>query len=231
MKFKSALVTQASGSVGGFTAAHNAGGLYLRARSIPVNPNSPAQQESRVALATLVTYWTSTLTPAQRAAWELYASNVPVTDKLGDPRNISGLSMFVRCNQPRVRTGEAIVDDAPSVFTEANLMPIGIGTITPGAAGVATVQVTFDNTDDWANDDDGALILQLGLPQSAGINFFAGPFRWVANQSGSGIMAPTSPVTLTSPFPIAAGNRIFVRGRASNADGRLSAVQIVDDVA
>ena len=231
MKFKSALVTQASGSVGGFTAAHNAGGLYLRARSIPVNVNSIAQQESRNALSALVTRWTGVLTPAQRAAWELYASNVPVTDALGDPRNISGLAMFVRCNQPRLRSGEAIVDDGPSIFTEANLTPIGIGTITPGAAGVATVQVTFTNTDDWANADDGALILQLGLPQSAGVNFFAGPFRWVANQSGSGIMAPSSPVTLTSPFPIATGNRVFVRGRASNDDGRLSAPQIVSDVA
>ena len=45
MLFKSAAFTQASGSVGGLTFAHNRGGMYTRARSIPVNPKT--QQTGR----------------------------------------------------------------------------------------------------------------------------------------------------------------------------------------
>ncbi|KKM06452.1 hypothetical protein LCGC14_1743870, partial [marine sediment metagenome] len=43
MLFKSGLITQGSGSIGGLTASHNRGGMYFRARTIPTNPATSFQ--------------------------------------------------------------------------------------------------------------------------------------------------------------------------------------------
>ena len=90
MKIKSAIITQASGSVGGFTAAHNQGGLYLRARSIPVNPQTPAQNLVRSFFGGLATRWRQTLTEQQREFWTIYGTTVEYTNPLGDLIRLSG---------------------------------------------------------------------------------------------------------------------------------------------
>jgi len=231
VKFKSALVTQVSGSIGGFTAAHNSGGMYLRGRAVPTNPNTAAQQAARTALAACVAAWNTTLNDDQRAAWAVYSSNVPLVDALGDAREVSGLAMFVRCNQPRIVAGLDLVDDGPTVMQEGELSPVSIDDITIGGLGTAAVDVAFDGDDAWAAETGGALLIQVGVPQSPGVNFFAGPFRFADSVDGVDEMAPTSPQTVDSPFPIGDGNRVFIRARATRADGRLSPVQIVSAIA
>lgn len=230
MKFKSQVYTAVSGSIGGITYAHNAGGMYARGRGTPVNPNSTAQQAARNAVSSLVVRWTATVTQAQRDAWAMYAANVSVLDPFGDPRLISPLAMYIRCNAPRVRAGLAPVDAGPTTFTNAALSVISIDSITTGSVGTAEVDVAFNNADAWAGAVGGALLVQVGIPQSAGVNFFAGPFRLGGIVAGAAV-PPTSPVSIASPFPIAAGQRLYIRARASAADGRLSAAQIANDVA
>jgi len=46
MKFKSPILSQASGSIAGITFSHNRGGMYVRARAVPTNPGSPQQHRS-----------------------------------------------------------------------------------------------------------------------------------------------------------------------------------------
>lgn len=227
MLFKSGIVTQASGSIGGLTASHNSGGMYFRARAIPTDPNTVAQQAIRTALANAADRWVNVLTTAQRTAWATYASNVPLLSPLGDPREVSGMAQYVRSNVPRIRAGAALVDDGPTIFTEAELTAV---TLTATALGAA-LDVGFDVNDAWVGEDDAHLIVQVGTPQNPTINFFKQPFRFAGTVDGDSGTPPTSPATITSPIPFAAGQRIFIRARVSRADGRLSPAQIVfDDV-
>lgn len=230
MKFLPLLGTDLSGSLAGITASHNKGGPYFRNRSIPINPSSPRQLIARIALAGLVAAWTVDLTPEQRVSWETYASNVPVIDVLGQSRNLSGQQWYIKCNSMRVSSGDLRVDDAPIIFGRATLQPVSIGTITTGEAGVATIEINYEDTDEWAIAAGGHLYVQIGQPQNPSVNFFKAPFRFAGKEDGA-LLPPTSPVTITSPFEIALTQKIFCRVRSTNDDVRCSAPQIVSAIA
>ncbi|KKL82473.1 hypothetical protein LCGC14_1984380, partial [marine sediment metagenome] len=170
MLFKSQIFTQVSGSVGGLTFARNRAGMYTRARTVPVDPQTAQQIAVRANMATLVVRWGTTLTDAQRAVWETYAANTPVLDKFGDSVNITGQQMFLRSNLSRLQSPLLVVDDGPIVFNLGTFSPVAIVTTTP-----IIVTVTFDNTDAWANEDDGTVRLAI-RPQNPGKNYFTGPY-------------------------------------------------------
>lgn len=218
MKIISPLVSSMSGSVAGLTGSRNRGGLYFRARAVPTNPQSAFQTAVRNAVTTIVGRWNSVLTQAQRDAWDVYALNVTVTDTLGQSRNLSGQQHFVRSNVPRIQTGFAVVDDAPTVFDLGDYTLPSIGA---GALG-QEIELTFDNSDAWANEDDAAMLLYASREQNPGIGFFKGPYRFADSVDGDATTPPTSPATITPPFPITADNRIFAQVRVIRADGRLS---------
>lgn len=222
MKFKSALITQASGSIGGFTAGSNKGGLYLRARSIPTNPNSPAQQASRDSMKILVDAWTTILTAAQRDSWRTYAQNVPVVDVFGDSKLLTGQQMYIRSNSARLTAGALRVDAAPTTFNLGSFTDVSF---TISAAIPNQVDVTFTNTDSWATAVGGHLILGISKGQNASRDFFKAPFRTMDRINGDPV-APTPPAILTSPFVYAEGQKVFVVARASQVDARLSTQQI-----
>lgn len=223
MKFKSNLLSQASGSAGGTTFAHNQGGLYFRNRSVPVNPNSPAQQAVRTALKQLSTRWQNALTSAQRAAWATYAKNVPLTNTLGDTRPINALSMYVRCNSPLLYAAGAgaVIDDGPTTFALATFSAPTI------AVASGDIELHFNNTDDWATATGGRMYVYASVQQSPTINFFKGPFLYKQSILGNTTTPPTSPVQIGVEADYASGNRIFYRFRVSDADARLSSDMIL----
>lgn len=218
MKFKSALVTSVSGSIGGMTGSHNKGGMYFRARAIPTNPASTYQVAVRNALAQLVVRWGEILTQTQRDQWNVYAFNTPVTNALGDSVQRSGQQMYLRGNIVRLQNGLALADDGPAEYN--------LGSFTSPSFAIDTanneVDVTFENTDEWANEDDAAMIVAASRPQSVGTSFFKGPYRIAGQIDGDGTTPPTSPAAIALPFPVVAGDRVFLRAVVSRADGRLS---------
>ena len=218
MKYRPMIGDAMSGSVGGVTASHNRGGTYFRQRATPVNPGSTFQDLVRQIFAQLASLWNETLTEAQRQSWDDYALNVPLADKLGDPRNVGGLGMYIRSNGPRIQTGLPRVDTGPSIF---NLGPFTAPTIASVTA-PAALSLEFEATDEWANEDDAALILYAGRGQSASINYFKGPYRFADNVPGNGTIPPTSPAAIVLPFALQAGQKAFIKYSVSRADGRLS---------
>jgi hypothetical protein len=218
MKIKSALVTQVSGSIGGMTGSRNRGGLYLRSRAIPTDPATPAQVSARNIFGVVSAAWSSVLTAAQREAWSLYASNVPVTDRLGDSILLSGQQWYVAANSLRLRAGIGIVNDGPTTFSRPSFTePTGLSIDDNGDIGFA-----FTNTDEWATETGGALIVFAGKPVGAGINFFKGPFRFADSVDGDDTTPPTSPADLDSPFACTVGQKVWIRVVAVLADGRFS---------
>ncbi len=97
------------------TLSRNRGGNYLRARAIPVNPNTQRQGDARANLAQAVGAWTNTLNSGQRDGWNSYATSTPVVDVLGDQLILSGQQMFVKCMLPRLVAGLALIPAAPII--------------------------------------------------------------------------------------------------------------------
>ena len=221
MLIKSALATQMSGSIGGLTAGHNKGGMYLRGRGMMTNQNTGRQIAVRNAVTSLVQRWGVTLTDAQRGVWDTYAANVLLTNALGDPLQVSGQNMYVRSNVPRIQASIPILDDGPGLFNLGDTGEIGPVVIQDDAGFDAAVT----GAPDWAGDDEGSLLLYMGLPQNAGRNFFRGPWRFVqyfAGNSTTPVEVITIPDVATMPYPVEAGQKVWFYVRASNQDGRLS---------
>lgn len=217
MKFKSALVTQVSGSIGGMTGSHNSSGLYFRGRSIPVNPQSAAQTLVRNALAALAPRWSNTLTSTQRAQWNDYAAVVKYTNALGSEVFLSGINWYIATNTLRVQQlGTSAIgsfDTAPPLLSRATLSTPLITSVT---ATTGITIVTFTNTDLWASALTGALMMWGSRPVAPGVNFFKGPFRYVGRVAGA-TTPPTSPQNMAAwPFPLTAGQKLFGYFRAVN---------------
>ena len=200
--------------------------MYTRARAIPTNPNTANQQSVRSAMAVLTSAWSNVLTAPQRTAWALYASNVPLINRIGDPINVTGLNMYVRSNVPRIRAGLTRVDPGPTNFTLADLSPVVLTAAVLGNS----LSIAYDDTAAWASEDDAALIIQEGLPQQATIVFYKSPFNFLATEDGSVGVPATTPAVNSATNVLTAGQNMFCRVSLSRADGRLSEAQIVSDI-
>ena len=222
MLFKSGLLTQASGSIGGLTFSRNRGGMYIRARAIPTNPNTPAQASIRAIMGSLVNRWINTLGPFQRAGWAIYAANVPLTGPLGDPITVSGLNMYIRSNVPRLQLVTPVVDTAPSIFDTGTLSEVSI---TDLSEAVQQFSVNFTEADLW-NVASGHLVLQQSRPVNPTINFFKGPYRFAGSVNGVDTTPSVKPVV----FSFVEGQQVFFRVRATYPDGRLTQSQFIGPV-
>lgn len=218
MKFKSQVYTQASGSIGGITYSHNAGGMYTRARAIPTNPNTPRQVSARAAMNSVVQAWNSVLTAAQRTGWANYAQNTPVTNALGDQILLSGQQQYIRTNAYRVRAFLPRVDTAPVIFNTGE----PVTSIISGIFVDPTLTLTGGMS--TAASDDGDTLVQLGFSLNAGQTFYKGPYQFGAATALAAAAVLVTPTVDTTDVtvPIVIGNRITFRIRNAYDDGRLS---------
>lgn len=220
--FKSNTMTQASGSVGGTTYTRTKGGMTMRARSVPTNPNTGKQQTVRSNLTQLVTRWTETLTAAQRTGWNTYASNVTVVNKLGDSTTNTGQNWYVAMNTPRVQAALSIIDAAPAVFDRGTFSDPA--TFAWSVASGLTITLTAG--DAWAAAAGNYMLVYMGIPKNASVNYFKGPYRFLTSKQGNA----TPPTTITATaaavaaagFPIVLGQAIFCSLAVTRSDGRLS---------
>jgi len=223
MKFKSQLITQASGSIGGATFARNRGGLYVRARSVPVNPNTSFQSEVRGNFSNAVGRWNDALSQAQRDGWNLYAEQVPLSDSLGDPRNVGGLPMYVRSNTFRLLLGLPLVDNPPTAFS----LPFA-----GGFSALPTIDTQADPQvweaevpgagNEWLAEVGAAMGVFVSRPQNPGVSFYKGPFRFIGAVLGSATPPDPAEPSFNVPFDFQPGQVFFTRYRVTRADGRLS---------
>jgi len=136
--------------------------------------------------------------------------------------------MYIRNNTARVQAGLTRVDAGPVVQGAPSLTP---PTVVP-VSGFATLSIQFDNTDSWANETGGALIMFSSQQKGPSINFHNGPFRIAVTVAGDPTTPPTSPANVVDPFPetLLANNVIFSRAIAVSADGRVSTTIKARDV-
>jgi hypothetical protein len=218
MKFKSAVYSQASGSIGGQTFSHNKGGMYVRSRGLVKQTNTPAQQAVKSALSSLTSAWNDTLEAPDRASWTTYAKNTPMLNTLGDSRQVSGLNMFLRYNVPNLQTGGALLTTGPSINNLGAFTPPRFDVMVGPSANVAG-KITM--TDEWMSVPGSRLLMFVSRPQNATITYFKGPFQFAKAIPASAV---TSSFTFTNPFGVnyASGSQAFVRTEVAYGDGRLT---------
>ncbi|HUW47115.1 MAG TPA: hypothetical protein VMW50_15165 [Dehalococcoidia bacterium] len=219
VKYGSGIV-QMSGSIAGDVHARNRFGNYIRPRTKPVNPKSSRQTGIRTILMFLAEQWReSPMTPTIREAWETYAASVSWNNRLGEQVTLTGFNMFIMCNAARITAGGSLITAAPTVLG----LPPGDPTFAvSGSASTQELSVVFDPLFDWNIIDDGLMSVYMGRPQSASRNFFGGPYRFADAIEGDTASPPTSPQTMTAPFTLVEGQKIWCRARIQEADARVS---------
>lgn len=212
-------IVQMSGSIAGTTFARNRYGNYARARTKPTNPSSDRQIKMRSILSTLTTRWSQTLSAAQRTAWNLYATSVAMTNKLGETVYLSGFNHYIRSNSPVGDIGNTYIDDGPTLFE----LPSTDGSfaVTVSEA-TQTFGITFDDGADWCSEDNAGIYILQGLPQNAQRNFFKGPWRGRTAKMGAAGVPITSPQEFQAIVAVAEDQKVWLQARIMRADGRLS---------
>ena len=206
----SALVAEARGKIGGNVFSRNRYGMYVRRFAAPVQPNTPFQEAQRSNFTAATQYWSKTLTASQRAAWEDYAAGTPLKDRLGESIQLSGNAMFCRHAAVWLRLGSAVVTTAPTTPGEA-----GMPTVTLTGSVADKIKVTAYTPSGGATDQ--MVMLMCAAPQTQARNFFKGPFTW----GGSWALNTATPITLSSPDPVAVGQRYFLQFRVFMANGKV----------
>lgn len=210
---KSATMTSASGSVGGVTYSHGKGGMYMRARRVPVNPNTPAQQESRNAFASAAATWRS-ISEAQRVAWAAYAAATPITNALGDTIHLSGFGQFVASTAFGL-----LCDESPTSYEDAPLIAgrsaIGNLTVVLDASASTIVVSAIDGS-------PAHVAVFIGDPQSEGVTFFKGPYQLRGQDNPTAGTLTIATASGRNGLPFVAGQILPVRVRGIGSDGRLT---------
>lgn len=163
MKILSALATAVSGSIGGITGSHNRGGMYLRSRVIPVNPQTVDQLAARNRLATQSSGW-GALTDIQRASWVDFAAQNPVADKLRQSQILSGQQTYVKINTRLEQATDPILSVAPIGTAPASMTDVNA----TFDIGVGTTELTFAPNPLGADD---RMWLLAAVTNSPGIEF------------------------------------------------------------
>lgn len=209
----------ASGAAGSLVASRAKTTQYLRARVTPVNPRTSFQQVVRDAVKTLTNRWISTVDPADRIDWNVYAANVSRQNRIGDSIHISGISWYIANNVPRVQAG------LPPIDTFGGTADFSLGNPT-------FVNATFeaDGTNGTFNFGDTVLPIESST-LSAFILYASKPFNpgraapITGNQLCAVIPANTSEAIHTFTLPwstISSSNQMNLIVRLSREDGRLS---------
>lgn len=212
--------SQRSGSLGGTVYSRNRFGPYVRARSVPVQPQSAAQVAIRAAMADMSERWENTLTQAQRDQWDWYGENTEWYGPLGEPHKLTGKMHYIRSNVPRSVFGLSVIDAGPILSG----IPAG-DTQFAVTASEATqlLSISFRVTSPWVPKDNAGLLCFLGRPKNPSVKFFNGPWRFCKLIEGDSGTPPTSPVaSVPSPWPLGEAQHIWGYSRVSREDGRLS---------
>lgn len=220
---KSTILSVISGSVNGTTFSRNYTGAYARNRTVPVNQNTTAQQNARAYLAAATIEW-GLLTEAQREAWRVYAAATPVVNRVGDTVYLKGSNHYVAAAAFRLTVGSTLAAAATAPTT-------------PGVAPALVFDPTTTSLVAATDDIDAGftapatapqfLLLSVGLPISAGRQFYNGPWNSVV----ADLVAPGWPQAFgTSPINLVAGVRYAIRARYITSTNKLSPAAIAPSV-
>ena len=207
-----AIVSEVSGKIAATVYSRNKGGAVIRNRRTPINRRSVAQSTRRQGLSSFASAWRG-LTAAQRAAWNAAGPSFPYQNKLGQTKQLSGISLYVQFNQNLALIGASSISSPPASFAFASF------TTTLTAASTPALSLAFTPTP-MPTDNNLAVYATANLsPGVAAPNKSA--FRFISTIAD----ADTSPADILTDYqavfgdPVA-GQKIFVEVRPVAATGQ-----------
>lgn len=229
MKIKGALISQMSGKLGGVVASTVKGGMQvLRRRPVGSKVASALQATMRAALSALSGAWASTLTDAQRSAWNAYAAAVTKTNGFGDQIHVSGANWFCGNNSVRLQANTelglslAVSNDVPLELNVGDGYYGGYWGVTVNSAtGIGTLTMDSNYMPCGADAGD-TLLLFASKPYSAGRASPIGGNQLVASLPGNGTLTLRSFTLTGGMVPGGSLTQQTYTLRQSRADGRLS---------
>lgn len=205
----SPILGEARGKIGGLVFSRNKGGPYFRRHAVPTNPNSTRQQTTRNWLAEFSEKFAASLEPAERTAWNDYATMHDWLNSLGQSIKLTGLAWYVMVNS-RLRDASGTLIDLPGdlsmpdPFTTVELAMTGASagtlTFTPVLAGTDFVQL-------WG-------LGPLGVAQNPN-------FRQM-RLIGYSPVGQASPWAFTIPWVLVAGQYLKIFAGVMSARGMVS---------
>ena len=112
-KVKNPLFSQeARGGIGGLVYNTWRGINYVKTNTSPTGQGTELRLAAQAKLSQISKEW-ALLEDAERAGWNQYAIDHPVTDWTGSPKRLTGMNWYVRCNVELARLGSPSVDTAP----------------------------------------------------------------------------------------------------------------------
>lgn len=210
MKIKwGALVVDGRGKIGGQVASKNRAGAYMRTKVTPVNPQSAAQLAVRNRFTVYSQGWSS-LTQAQRDAWNAAVSDFARTDIFGDLKNPTGFNLYQRLNNNLVTCGVAAISAPPLPASVGEVVAESMAT----AEGADTMVVTLAD----AVPANTYVKVFACAPQSPGKSFVKSEYRLIEIIAPGAIAAYDAKTAYVAKFGSigVAGQKSFIKCIAVN---------------
>ena len=135
------VVGRISGRVGGHVFSHNRGGMYIRTAAVPCQPTTPYKTNAQNYFALASQAWKA-LTDVKRAGWKQFASENLITNRLGEPKELTANACYAQLNS-RILWAQAVqIDDPPVGAAPTPLLTITLTT----DLGVGTFQLAYTDT-------------------------------------------------------------------------------------
>lgn len=182
------ILGELNGSLANNVFAKTKGGLIVKRRAQPTNPQTQQQQLVRSYLQTMADRWNSVLTEQGRADWRAWASQQTHVNRLGESVTWSGQQEYVALGARNLRIGAPISDTIPDLPA-----PPPLKTITVSAdAASGDIATVFTDSPVGATDK----IVAYGV-----LNHSPGrmPLRSNAVFLGVSAAAAATPFTITYP--------------------------------
>jgi len=215
MLYKGLLATSLSGSLDGLVASHNRGGPYFRNRVVPTDPASTRQVNCRSAMAQCYADWYSGLDADIRARWDNFAKGNRVTNRIGDPRTLSGFDAYCRQAYNWNHAQLEIPPEFDPQFTppsepptRASLLPVCPPIVLSNDN--TFVQIALGDTEPWLETTDCALLFYVGRVTTNTVNFYRGPYKLYAGVIGDDETSPPPSweINITPYIPVN-GDRVW----------------------
>lgn len=163
------MVVDGRGKLGGHVLTKSRNGASVRTKVTPTNPQTSYQQANRATFGQLSSNWTS-LTEAQRQAWNGAVKEFEKTNIFGDLKAPAGRDLYISLNRNILQAGGTEIVIPP---TKEGLKPNAI------------TSVDFDDDDDLitvtlqtAPDTNEVMLVYLTAPMSPGRYNFSGAYRY-----------------------------------------------------
>jgi hypothetical protein len=195
------IIPPSSGSVGNLTYSHNNSGAYVRQRSNPTQPRTPAQVARRATLTALSAAWRG-LTSAQQASWSAFGQSFTTVNRIGTAIHLTGLQCYVKVNAVNTLVGDATVSTPPALPTF----------VACSVTGVTAVSATPLISVQGANPASGTKNMIFASPQlSAGVTF-NGNYRYLTLADTFTSGAASIQTAYAAKFgALISGKKIFVK--------------------